>query len=74
LIIKRIRILCRLAQSLLIWSKDRNSWSKDRKMKVLKGGVYRVGKISKGMGGVKFFTPGYWLNLFPLKRDKKEEI
>jgi len=42
-------------------------------MKVLKGGVYRVGITSKAMGGVRFFTPGYWTNLFPLKRDKKEE-
>ena len=26
-----------------------------------------------GMGGVKDFTPGYWMNFFPLKRDKKED-
>jgi hypothetical protein len=25
-----------------------------------------------GMGGVKDFTPGYWMNFFPLERDKKE--
>ncbi len=44
-------------------------------MKYEKGGENRTG-LSKqnGMGGVKFFTPGYWTNFFPLKRDKKEEI
>ncbi len=41
---------------------------------ILRGGVYRIKKTKKGKGGVKFFTPGYWTNFFPLKRDKKEDI
>jgi hypothetical protein len=44
-------------------------------MKYEKGGEKRTGLSKKiGMGGVKDFTPGYWMNFFPLKRDKKEEI
>jgi hypothetical protein len=44
-------------------------------MKVFKGGVYRICKDKKiGKGGVKDFTPGDWMNFFPLERDKKEEI
>jgi len=44
-------------------------------MKYEKGGENRTGLSKKfGMGGVKDFTPGYWMNFFPLKRDKKEEI
>jgi hypothetical protein len=41
-----------------------------------KGGERRTGTSKKnfGMGGVKDFTPGYGLNFFPSKRDKKEDI
>jgi hypothetical protein len=45
-------------------------------MKHEKGGENRTGlsKQNLSMGGVRFFTPGYWTNFFPLRRDKKEEI
>ncbi len=41
-----------------------------------KGGEKRRGpsEQNSSMGGVKFFTPGYWTNFFPLDRDKKEDI
>ena len=38
----------------------------DKKMNVSKGGAYRVEKTTKGMGGVKFFAPGYLVKLFSL--------
>ncbi len=47
------------------------------KEKLIRGGDKTPKKKfeqNNGMGGVKDFTPGYWTNFFPLKRDKKEDI